>query len=289
LPLSAKKQRRFTGLLAAPIVGRERTYGMVTSLASQPVSLTHDDLHFARLIAVRLAIAMDNIRLYRQREEFISIVAHDLRGAMMIIRGYSDYLIRPDIGGSLPESVRKALEAVSTSTRRMGRMISDLLDVSRIEARRLALVKKPVDLPALARDIVQRSGEMITGHEVVLNIIGEIPRLQADPDRVEQVLFNLLSYAGKYSFPDTEFTVDIEEQPEEIVVSVTNLGPGIPPEDREKLFTRFHRTAQAREEKIPGLGLGLYIARGLVEAHGGRMWVNSETGKYATFRFTLPV
>lgn len=289
MSLPARKQRRFTGILAVPITGREKTYGMLTSLASQPATLTHDDLRFAALVSDRLAIAMDNIRLYREREEFISVVAHDLRGALMIIRGYADYLTRPETSQSLPENVQRALEAVSTSTRRMGRMISDLLDVSRIEARRLAVTKKPVNLSALAKDIIQRSTEMTKGHTVSLKANRPVPQLAADPDRIEQVLSNLLSNAGKYSFPDTEITVEVEPQPDEVVVSVTNLGHGILPEDRERLFTRFHRTARARQEKIPGLGLGLYIAKGLVEAHGGRMWVESEPEKYATFRFTLPI
>ncbi len=122
-----------------------------------------------------------------------------------------------------------------------------------------------------------------------VEVRGDIPHVQADPDQIEQVLTNLLSNAGKYSYPDTEITVEVEPRPREVMISVTNIGPGVLPEDRDKLFTRFHRTRQAQQEKVPGLGLGLYIAKGLVEAHGGRIWVESEPGKYATFRFTLPV
>ncbi|MBI2952808.1 MAG: PAS domain S-box protein [Chloroflexi bacterium] len=227
--------------------------------------------------------------LERQREEFISVVAHDLRGAMTPIRGYADYLMRPGTREALPFNVQQALATIATNSRRMERMISDLLDVSRIEARRLALIKRQVDIPGLVRDIVQRSRETTRGHRVRLQIVGPIPPVEADPDRVEQVLGNLLSNAAKYSYPGAPITVDISPGAGEVMISVTNLGQGITSEDQNKLFTRFHRTRRAQEEKVPGLGLGLYIARGLVEAHGGRIWVESEPDKYATFRFTLPV
>ncbi len=227
--------------------------------------------------------------LERQREEFISVVAHDLRGAITSIRGFSDLLMRTAAREGVPETVQRSLEMISSGTRRMERMIADLLDVSRIEARTLSLVKSIVDLPSLVQDVVARSEELTKGHPVKVFAHGEIPQLEADPDRIDQILTNLLSNAGKYSYPDTEIAVEVEPRPGEVTVSVTNLGPGVLPEDREKLFTRFHRTRQAQEEKVPGLGLGLYIAKGLVDAHGGRIWVESEPGKYATFRFTLPL
>lgn len=188
----------------------------------------------------------------------------------------------------VPERVQRSLGVISNATHRMERMIVDLLDVSRIEARTLSLMKSIVDLPSLVRDIVAHSEEQTKGHPVHVEVRGDVPRVEADPDRIEQVLGNLLSNAAKYSYPDTEITVEVEPRPGEVMVSITNLGPGVLPEDRDKLFTRFHRTRQAQEEKVPGLGLGLYIAKGLVEAHGGRIWVESKPGRYATFRFTLP-
>ncbi|MBI2864122.1 MAG: PAS domain S-box protein [Chloroflexi bacterium] len=227
--------------------------------------------------------------LERQREEFISVVAHDLRGALTAIRGYTDLLARPAFAHALPEQIRKALATIGANSRRMERMISDLLDVSRIEARQLALMRKEVDLLSLVQGAAQRTADIGAGHPVRLEAHGEIPPLEADPDRLEQVLTNLLSNAAKYSYPGTEIVVEVEARPGEALVSVTNQGKGVKPEDRDKLFTRFHRTRQAKEERVPGLGLGLYIAKGLVEAHGGRIWVESQPGKFATFRFTLPV
>jgi signal transduction histidine kinase len=181
------------------------------------------------------------------------------------------------------------VESILTGAKRMERMVSDLLDASRIEARRLTLAKEPVDLPGLVREVVERAIETTRGHRVVVEIRRDIATIQADPARLEQILGNLLSNAAKYSYPDTEILVEAEPLPEKVMVSVTNQGGGIAPEDSEALFSRFSRTRAAVEGKVPGLGLGLYITKGLVEAHRGEIWVESEKGKTTTFRFTLPV
>ncbi len=171
----------------------------------------------------------------------------------------------------------------------MERMIDDLLDISRIEARWLNLEKEPVDLPTLLSNIIKHSPKTTKGRSVEVQVWDEIPPIEVDPERIEQVMGNLLSNAVKYSYPESEIVVAVEARPEEVVVSVTNRGPGILPEDRDKIFTRFHRTRLTVVDNAPGLGLGLYIAKGLVEAHGGRIWVASEPGEYAPFRFTLPL
>ena len=227
-------------------------------------------------------------RLEQQREEFISIVAHDLKAVVTIIRGYSDLLLRPEHVKAFPPVAQKAVETMGKATHRLDRMIDDLLDVSRIEARRLRLEKKPVDLVSLVREVVDRTGELTRGHPANVQVKGAVPLIDADPDRIEQILDNLLTNAAKYSYPSTPITVEVEPRAEEVIVSVTNEGPGIEPEDIPRLFTRFYRAEAARLQEIPGLGLGLYITKGLVEAHGGRIWVESERGRYTTFHFTLP-
>ncbi|MBI2865013.1 MAG: GAF domain-containing protein [Chloroflexi bacterium] len=226
--------------------------------------------------------------LERQREEFISVVAHDLRSALTIVKGGSQILLRPDKREGLPAESLKLVEAIHLSSRRLERMVFDLLDVSRIEARRLKLEKRRVDLPALVRSAVDQSVELTKGHPVKVDIRGLVPEVAADPDRVQQILINLLSNAAKYSFPETVITVQVTPGETEVQVSVTNLGVGVRVEDRQRLFTRFHRTKVAAGEQVPGLGLGLYISKGLVEAHGGKIWVESEPGKFVTFCFTLP-
>jgi signal transduction histidine kinase len=167
-------------------------------------------------------------------------------------------------------------------------MIGELLDISRLEARRMTLEKQPVDLPALVRTVVERA-EVITGeHPVQIEVHDDVPAICADPGRLEQILGNLLSNAAKYSYPETVIRVELRRRAGEVQVSVTNEGSGIPPTDLPRLFTRFHRTLLSKEERIPGIGLGLYISKGLVEAHGGHIWAESIPGETTSFRFTLP-
>jgi signal transduction histidine kinase len=167
-------------------------------------------------------------------------------------------------------------------------MIADLRDLSQIDLRRLTLRRKPVDLPALVRDIVERSAELTKDHAVSVHIRGEIPTLELDPDRIEQVVVNLLSNAAKYSDAGCPIEVQITVAESDVEVAMTNRGPGIPPGELPAIFTRFYRAERDQGGGVPGLGLGLYIAKGLVEAHGGRIWAESLPGETTTFRFTLP-
>jgi PAS domain S-box-containing protein len=225
--------------------------------------------------------------LERLREEWTSVIAHDLRQPVAVIAGYADLLARQ--AEQYPPSVKTRVEHILTSARQLNRMISDLLDVSRIEARRLVLECKLVDLPALVHDVVERTAEITRGHPVRVDVKCEIPLLEIDPIRIEQVLTNLLSNAAKYSYPGTPIELTLECRDREIDTSVTNRGPGISQEELPRLFTRFYRTPEARAAHVAGLGLGLYITKGLVEAHGGRIWVQSVPGQTTTFTFTLPI
>jgi PAS domain S-box-containing protein len=227
--------------------------------------------------------------LERLREEWTSIIAHDLRQPVTIITGYASLLARQARRAARPEEEARAIGHVLTSAHNLSKMIGDLLDVSRIETHRLTIERTPTDLPNLIRAVVERSREITDGHPVRVEIIGEIPRLEIDPARVEQILTNLLSNAAKYSYPNSEIVVTAERRGEEVEVSVTNSGPGISPAELPRIFTRFYRARAARAGPAAGLGLGLYISKGLVEAHGGRIWCESTLGQTTTFHFTLPL
>jgi signal transduction histidine kinase len=187
------------------------------------------------------------------------------------------------------EREKKAVRNIRTATKRLSRMVSDLSDASLVESKRLALRKEPANLVRLVQDIVDRTVELTSGHKVSVRTEGGIPEVSVDPGRVEQVLSNLLSNAAKYSKPAAEIHVEISRQASDVKVAVINEGAGIPAEDLPRLFTRFHRSKMAGEQGVPGLGLGLYIARGLVEAQGGRIGVDSRMGQETTFWFTIPV
>ncbi len=227
--------------------------------------------------------------LEQLREEWTSLIAHDLRQPVTVITSYVSVLQRllKKPGEAGPEA--RALEHIGAAAGNLNRMIGEFLDISRLEARRMTMEWQTVDLGELVRTVVERSAGITAGHPVKVDVSGDLPPISVDPGRIEQVLGNLLSNAAKYGYPKSKIRVEARPRDGEIQVSVTNQGEGIPPEELPLLFTRFHRTRMARAERIPGLGLGLYISKGLIDAHGGRLWAESIPGKTTTFFFTLPV
>jgi signal transduction histidine kinase len=163
-------------------------------------------------------------------------------------------------------------------------MVGDLMDLSRLEAHRLELVREAVDVADLARASVERLPRP-AGRPIDVRVVGDVSKCSADPDRVAQVMDNLLTNAVKYGSPDTPILVEVAPAQGGVSVAVTNEGPGIPPQDVQRVFDRFERAE--RRGSIKGVGLGLYITRGLVEAHGGHIGVRSRSGK-TTFEFVLP-
>ncbi|HUX85422.1 MAG TPA: ATP-binding protein, partial [Chloroflexota bacterium] len=227
--------------------------------------------------------------LERLREEWTAVIAHDLRQPVTIIKGYADRLSRQLRRLAPLVEQEKSLEHIRAAALNLNRMISDLLDVSRIEARRLTLEKRSEDFPSLIHAVVERMAAVTSGHPVRVEILESIPEVELDPSRIEQVLDNLLSNAAKYSDPSSEIVTTVRRQDDQVEVVVTNRGAGIAPEELSDLFTRFFRTRTARERGIAGVGLGLYVTKGLVEAHGGKIWAESVPGQTTSFHVVLPV
>ena len=165
-------------------------------------------------------------------------------------------------------------------------MIDDLLDVSRVEGRRLTVEPEPVSLPVVLAEVIALSPEV--AHRCRTEIAPEAARANVDTERFVQLMSNLLSNAVKYGDPDTPIDVRVEPDGDKVRVTVTNEGPGIAPDEIPRLFSRFARTRSARSGSAPGLGLGLYICRSIVEGHGGKLWVESGPGNKTHFRFTVP-
>ncbi|HEX5417664.1 MAG TPA: ATP-binding protein, partial [Chloroflexota bacterium] len=227
--------------------------------------------------------------LERMREEWVSLIAHDLRQPVTVITGYAQRLQRLLITHASPEKEQQTIENVLVSTRSLNRMVGDLLDASRIETRHLTLEKRSVDFAALVRNAVEGARLVARGHSICLEVKGKIPGLDVDSGRIDQVLSNLLSNAAKYAYPDTEIQVEVARVDGEVRVSVMDQGEGIAADELPKLFTRFFRTREVRAKGVAGLGLGLYISKRLIEAHGGQMRAESIPGESTTFRFTLPI
>jgi len=201
------------------------------------------------------------------------------------VLGQAQVILRAAEAGETQRIVQSA-NAIITSARRMNAMIQDLVDLTRLEAGQVRLARQPVELQSFIWDLLERSKPVMDVRRIRLEIPADLPAVSADPGRLERILTNLLTNALKYSPPDTEVIVRAVRTDEEIQVSVTDRGVGIAPEDLPHIFERFYRARGVR--KVEGLGLGLYITKMLVEAHGGRIWVESELGRGSTFYFTLP-
>jgi signal transduction histidine kinase len=216
--------------------------------------------------------------------EIVSTVSHELRSPLTSVKGYTSLLLnRWD--RLKDDQKRMMLEQVNHDADRVTRLITELLDISRLETGRLVLRRQLVDLAALALTVVEKVGLEYHELQAALSFPQGFPRVYADPDKVEQVLTNLVENACKYGSP-TGMTVSGEMTDHEVSVSVADRGEGIPPDDLPKVFTKFFRRS---EGKPTGSGLGLWISRGLVEAHGGRLQAQSIPGQGTTFRFTLPL
>ncbi len=221
--------------------------------------------------------------LERQRQEWTALVAHDLRQPLTTIVGYAGMAKRAG-GRGMPERA----EHILASAKRLDRLIQDLIDVSRLESRRLVLAKERVGVRAALEAAVQRLSHDVPDHEVRLSCAEGLPDVELDPVRFEQVLGNLISNAAKYGTPASPIDVEAAAREGAVEIAVTNRGAGIAPEDLPRVFGRYFRSGEARRSAVPGLGLGLFISRGLVEAHGGTISVESEPGARTTFRVRLP-
>ena len=226
--------------------------------------------------------------LQRLREEWAAIITHDLRQPLSLITTYISMLQAmpesPD-----PKRLLMGLGKAQKAVVMLARMINDLTDVSNIEAKRLQLRSEVIELDALVREVVER--QQVTAPDRVINLEFSVPMLKilADPLRIAQVLGNLIENALKYAEPGTPVEIQVRRVDDEARVSVANQSPGISPEDLPKIFDRYYRTARAHASAARGLGLGLHITKGLVEAHGGRIWAESRPGETTRFQFALPV
>lgn len=223
--------------------------------------------------------------LERLRAEWSSIVAHDLRAPLQSILLSTQSLER--LSGD-KEELRRCSARMTQTIGRLARAVSDLADSSRLEAGRVELARAPLDLVGIVRASAERLALQAVERRVDVHVGGALPPLVGDADRIAQVMDNLLGNAVKYGRAGTPIVVRVEPCDGEVAVSVTNEGAGIPREAMPHLFDRFFRTTAAKVAGIEGLGLGLYITRELVAAHGGSITAESEPGKTTTLRFTLP-
>ncbi len=238
-----------------------------------------------------VVVSLHDVSASREAEElqatFLSVISHELQTPLAIIRGYAE-LLADGVDTLPPARLRSKLAVIAEESERLSKMVASLLDASRIGAGGLELMREPVDIPRLVRRAVQKVEAISTGHTFVIALPADLPPVLADDARVEQVLINLLENAVKYSPQGGQILVTSDLLSDAVVVHVSDEGIGVPNAERERIFARFARLNSRVVRQLKGVGLGLFIARAIIQAHGGRIWVDAAPGGGAQFSFSLP-
>jgi signal transduction histidine kinase/CHASE3 domain sensor protein len=279
-------------LLILPLVSRARPIGVITASAKPGSTFAPDDAALATELARRASLAIDNALLYaesqqavRAREEVLAIVSHDLRNPLNAITLSASMM---QMGEQLDDEQREQLQIVLLSAKRMSRLIADLLDVTRLEGgKRLPIDPAELDVESLFREAYEifRSQATSVGVDLRYEVGAGVPSIWADRHRVMQVVSNLIGNALKFTPSGGFIAYDATLRGDDVLMRVRDSGPGIPPEHLGDIFNPYW---QAKRAERLGAGLGLPIAKGIVESHGGRIWAESEPGQGTTFFFTIP-
>ncbi len=239
-----------------------------------------------RRLAHRIASLEAQRELARMQDEFISTISHELRTPLGFIKGYVTTLMREDVDWD-PETRREFLRIIDDEADRLRELIDNLLDSSRLVSGRMAMSFEPTRLSTLIRDSAERTLSAYPKMDLHYQIAEDLPQLDIDATRISQVLDNLLSNAQKYA-PQSRVEIRAFVRGDVVRVEVQDHGPGIAAEHVPHLFERFYRVPE-HHNTVRGTGLGLYICRKIIEAHGGEIGVESTVGQGSTFYFTLPI
>jgi signal transduction histidine kinase/HAMP domain-containing protein len=225
----------------------------------------------------------------RLKDEFITTISHELRTPLTNIKGYGNLLTA--MGGSIGEQQRRFVETINRHADQLEEMITQLLDFTQLEAGNLGLRFEPMSMESVVQHVAENWAERFEekGIQFSVHVTGTIPRMMGDERRLRWALTNLAENACNYTQEGGKVTLSLSADEDSIMVQVIDTGVGIAPEDQVHLFTRFYRVSLERTIDVRGSGVGLYVARAIVEGHGGKIWVESELGQGSTFTFTLPL
>ena len=273
-------------ILGVPLVTRDKTVGALEALNKRSGSFTNDDAETLKTLAAQAAVAIVNARLFQQSDQIAEMV-HELRTPLNSLMATSHLLLRPE----LPAAKRiELIKTLQRETARLSQMTTDFLDLARLESGRMRFVHAAVDLPELVNECVEIIRHQAAGRGITIQVHLDpsLPALESDRGKLKQVLLNLLTNAVKYNRENGTITVRVQLKETKWRVSVTDTGRGIPTESMQHMFEKFYRVAQT-EDTATGTGLGLPIAKRIVEALGGEMGVESIAEVGSIFHFTLPI
>jgi signal transduction histidine kinase len=292
--------------MVLPIRRESKTIAIMLLESTRPDAFVADTASFITRLADHAAIAISNAQLYTEvqqaniaKSEFVSFVAHELKNPMTSIKGYAELLAAGAVG-PISEMQSNFLGTIRANIERMKTIVEDLNDNSKIEAGRLRLDFKAVDVPDVVENVIRSTKRQIDEKKqtIEVQVPQDLPKIWADRTRIEQILVNLVSNAHKYTPEGGHILVKAEKTgndwdpqgaAEVVHLYVQDNGIGMTPEDQRKIFQKFFRSEDDQARKSPGTGLGLNITKSLVEMQGGKIWFESEFRKGTSFHFTVPI
>ena len=286
-------------IIATPISAGGRRLGVLTLYAQRAPIFAVSDMELARLLADQAAVILESRALIdhaarvraqeeanRLKEDFVSAAAHDLKTPLTTVVAQAEFLERKALRDPSAPADVQGLQRIVREGKRLAALVTDLLDAARLEQGRLIAEREPVDLGTLVSELCTRQQADV--HSCDVDVRGAVVGVY-DRRRIEQLVENLVENAKKYSPEATPVNVTVWQQDGEARIAVRDHGIGIPPADLPTIFERFSRGSNVDDRRFHGMGLGLYICRGIVEEHGGRIWAESEVGKGSTFNVALPL
>ncbi|HVZ76917.1 MAG TPA: PAS domain-containing sensor histidine kinase [Gemmatimonadaceae bacterium] len=279
--------------IVIPLVHLGDLLGRVTLLRADSAAIAVDDLVLMEDLGRRAAVALENARLHDEvqravaaRNDTMSVVSHDLRNPVNAVKMLAAAALQSAGQGAVPDAIREQIGVIQSAAQQMDTLIQDLLDMSRVEAGRFAVDPRPVQLAPLFADVLRTLAPLAEAKQIHLDLQWEetLPDLFVDAERTAQVLSNVVGNAIKFTPTSGRVSIAAVPRESDVLVSVVDTGPGIPPEDLPHVFDRYWQSSR----RFGGAGLGLPIAKAIVEAHGGTIWAENASGGGALICFTLP-
>ena len=299
--VAASRDAGWRAALAVPLVRAGQSLGVLTVRSTYPLArFDDDDARLLGLFGDQAVAALTTAELVEQQRQaveqlerlngaksnFVSIVSHEFRTPLTGIQGFSELIRDEDL---TPAEMKEYAADINKDAQRLNRMITEMLDLDRMESGRMTLSRERTDVNAIVSEAAQRLAPNSPRHPVQLNLDPDLPLVDIDRDKINQVILNLLSNAVKYSPGGGKIAITTRVEGDYVHVFVRDSGLGIPADSLEKVFERYSRLESGATRYIQGTGLGLPIARQIIEMHGGHAWVESTVGEGSVFQFTLPL
>jgi signal transduction histidine kinase len=299
---SVLNRRQTRSVILAPLVAPDgRRVGILCLGRREARRVTQHEARFARTLALLAGVAIRTVILFEEavsikadkeadklRAQLLASVSHELRTPIAAIQGFASSLRCADEVEIPPEMAQDWIAEIEANAERLRRLVTDLLDLSRMEAGALQMSLELQDLADVFADLQPNLERLVGDLGLIMQLEGRLPLVRCDAERIEQVLRNLVENAAKFSPPGSSIVVGAEQFGDSVRVGVLDTGEGIAPEFQEKIFERFYQVEDSPPRAQKGTGLGLAICRNIIEAHGGRIWVESTPGVGSIFYFTLP-